>query len=315
MKCSDRSKTVRRSVALAAAVALVACGAPAEPEGEAAAADSAAVPIDRPYTERTLPAPDGTERTWLLRLPAGYHEGTRADVVFNFHGAGSSAPAQFRYADFTAQADRDGVILVVPDANKVYPDATHGLAGYWNSAWEANLRERDYDVDFILELVRLLQREHTAGDFFATGMSAGGDMVSALACLADSPFKAYGPVTYMYYNQAECSDAPPRPFIYFHGTADPVVPIAGSDPPWNDPPVPEAMQRWADHNGCAAGPVERRVSDEVMHLSWTGCEASTEWYRVEGGGHTWPAAVERDSLGNTTDDISASDLIWELFSR
>ena len=198
---------------------------------------------------------------------------------------------------------------------RFYPDATHGLAGYWNRAWEANLRERDYDVDFILDLVSLLRREHTTGDFFATGMSAGGDMVSALACHADSPFKAYGAVTYMYYNAAECGAAPPRPFIYFHGTDDGVVPIAGSEAPWNDPPVPEAMQRWADHNGCTGGPVERPVSDEVMHLSWTGCDASTEWYRIEGGGHTWPGAVERGSAGHTTDDISASDLIWELFSR
>ncbi|HJO04113.1 MAG TPA: hypothetical protein QGG47_09070 [Acidobacteriota bacterium] len=269
-----------------------------------------------PYMERTLGASDGTERVWLLRLPAGYKEGMLADVVFSFHGAGSNALAQFTYSDFMEQADRDGVILVMPNANdRVYADETHRLAGYWSGAWEANLRERDFDIDHVLELVDLLRSEYNTGDFFATGMSAGGDMVSALACFPDSPFKAYGPVTYMYYNEAECGSAPPRPFIYFHGTEDATVPIQGSDDPWNDPPVSEAMQRWADHNGCEGGPTERAVSDEVTHISWAGCDASTEWYRIEGGGHTWPGAVYTDRLGYTTDDISASDLIWEVFHR
>ena len=301
------------------AVALSGCGWSATPGSDTAPCGSGGLltgpggDLGGPYMERTLTAPDGTERTWLLRLPAGYQEGARADVVFSFHGAGSNALAQFGYGDFMAQADRDGVILVVPDANKVFLDPTHELADYWSSAWEANLRLRDFDVDFVLELVRLVQSEYCTDEFFATGMSAGGDMVSALACLPDSPFEAYGPVTYMYYNDAECSAAAARPFIYFHGTDDRVVPIQGSAAPWLDPPVPEGMQRWADHNGCEAGPIERRVSDEVLHYSWANCEASTEWYRVEGGGHTWPGAVPRDVLGYTTNDISASDLIWELF--
>ncbi len=323
---------------LLAAVVLTACGTPAEPagddvtggsggpqnapggpEGSGGSGGSLSGPggdLKGPYMERTLPAPDGTDRVWLLRLPAGYEEGTLADVVFSFHGAGSNALAQFTYSDFMAQADRDGVILVMPNANnRVYPDDTHRLAGYWGRAWEANLRERDFDIDFILEVVDLLQSEYNTRDFFATGMSAGGDMVSALACLPVSPFNAYGPVTYMYYNEAECGAAPPRPFIYFHGTADSVVPIQGSDDPWNDPPVPEAMQRWADHNGCEGGPIEQSVSDEVVHFSWAGCEASTEWYRVEGGGHTWPGGVQREGGAYTTSDISASDLIWELFLK
>ena len=269
--------------------------------------------LNGPYMKRTLITKFGNERTWLLRLPAGYEEGTPADVVFNFHGATSNALDQFVYGDFRTQADRDGVILVVPDANKVFEDPTHELAGYWNSAWEANLRTRDYDIDFILELVDLVQSEYCTGDFFAAGMSAGGDMVSALECQPDSPFKAYAPVTYRYYNDTECAESPPKPLISFHGDKDFVVPIAGSDAPWLDPPVADVMQAWAEHNGCDPKRLEKRVSDEVLHFWWANCDAPTEWYLVEGGGHTWPGAVPVPELGHTTEDISASDLIWDLF--
>jgi polyhydroxybutyrate depolymerase len=269
--------------------------------------------LDGPYLQRTLVTSSGDERKFLLRLPAEYQEGVPSDVVFNFHGATSNALDQLQYGDFRSQADRDGVILVMPDANKLYPDPEHELAGYWNSAWEANLRVRDADVDFVLEVVELLKSEYCTSTFYAAGMSAGGDMVSALRCLPDSPFASYAPVTYLYYKPDECSAAPPRPLIYFHGSDDRVVPITGSDAPWFDPPVREKMQSVATHNGCGGRALEGPVSDEVIRYSWSGCAAPTEWYLIEGGGHTWPGGPERPKLGHTTGDISASDLIWEFF--
>ena len=266
----------------------------------------------RPYQERTIDVA-GDERNWLLRLPEGYQPGQRANVVFNFHGAGSSAEQQFAYVNFADLADRDGVILVMPDANKVYVDQSHHLAGYWNSAWEAKWRERDHDIDFVLAVVKELHSEYCVGDFYAAGMSAGGDMTTALQCMADSPFEAFAPVTYRYWNAPECEDAPARPVISFHGTDDRVVPIEGLPEPWFDPHVSEIMQSWAEHNGCDPEAREERVGADVVRYSWTGCSAPVEWYLVEGGGHTWPGAVERERLGHTTNEISATELIWKFF--
>lgn len=146
----------------------------------------------------------------ILRLPKSYEDDTRADVVFRFHGATSTVERVIEYTDFEPLADRDGVILVIPEANKVFYDQTHELASYWNSAWEAKWRERDYDVDFVLEFVDLIKTDYCTGDFHTAGMSAGGDMTTALQCLADSPFLSYAPVTYRYYNEDECKDALPR---------------------------------------------------------------------------------------------------------
>ena len=134
--------------------------------------------LPRPYLEQTMTTSSGEERSYLLRLPEGYEEGRISDVVFNFHGATGNAQEQFVYGDFTALADRDNVILVMPDANKTFPDRDHELATYWDSAWEGTKRVRDHDLRFVIELVEKIQSEYCTGEFYAAGMSAGGDMTN-----------------------------------------------------------------------------------------------------------------------------------------
>ena len=255
----------------------------------------------------------GDERRFLLRLPAGYEEGTPSDVLFNFHGATSNARSQFAYADFTALADRDKVIIVAPDANKTYPNRDHELATYWDSAWEGTKRARDHDIRFVLELVDLLKAEYCTGNFYAAGMSAGGDMTTALQCATEGPFIAYAPVTYRYYDAADCGDAPPRPMISFHGTEDSVVPLEGLDAPWFDPHVGVIMQSWAEQNGCEPDVISQPHTDTVTRYRWMGCEAKTEWYLIEGGGHTWPGGVDARDAVNTKGEISATEMIWKFF--
>ena len=57
---------------------------------------------------------------------------------------------------------------VVPDGNKIFPDRANPLANYWDSAWEANLRVRDFDVDYVLDLVETVKAEYCTADFQAT---------------------------------------------------------------------------------------------------------------------------------------------------
>jgi polyhydroxybutyrate depolymerase len=267
----------------------------------------------RPYQELTMTMSSGEERMFLLRLPDGYDGDMPSDVVFNFHGAGSNAHRQIAYADFSELADRDNVIIVAPDANKVYPDRDHELATYWDSAWEGTQRERDHDIVFVLELVEKLQADYCTGNFYATGMSAGGDMTTALQCDTEGPFLAYAPVTYRYYHEDECSGARPRPMISFHGTEDRVVPLGGLPAPWFDPHVGVIMQSWAEVNGCDPQAIEESYTKNVTRYRWSNCEAKTEWYLIEGGGHTWPGGAVREDQSHTAPEISASEMIWDFF--
>lgn len=257
--------------------------------------------LERPAQSRTMTTSVGESREFSVYLPTGYeHDGTRVPVVFNFHGRGSNAAEQYVYGNFIEQAERDGAILVNPQA----------LPRDGAVAWRAGETGEGLDLDYIDELVDLIRSEYCVGDMLATGMSSGGAMTSAIACWDDSPFGAYGPVTLALYDPDTCGSVPPRPFVYFHGTIDDTVPYDGAG---ELDAAPVTAQEWADHNGCDPDPTEEDITDEVTHFSWTGCDAPTDFYRINGGNHTWPGAIAVESLGYVTDDISASDLIWELF--
>jgi hypothetical protein len=170
---------------------------------------------------------------------------------------------------------------------------------------------------------------------FSTGMSNGAIMSVRLACSLSSRIAAIAPVAGAYYppdalniNPAEmCPDKRPVPMIAFHGTADTVVPFNGGLggmsgttnfrlPLDTTMPVENVMGDWSTHNGCASGRQESQVSTEVRLVQYTACTsgAVVQLYAVDGGGHTWPGAIDVPRLGYTTHQISATDLIWAFFA-
>ena len=276
-----------------------ACGSSSPSTTEAVPQCGSGGVAGEPTEARSITTSNGDERTYLLDLPSSYDETTPADVVFNFHGRGSNALEQYVYGDFVDLAERDGVILVTPNA----------LVRNNSPQWSPGTAGSGGDFDFVAELVTEIRSDFCTGSFFATGMSSGGFMTTSLACQPDNAFDAFGPVSLWFYDDL-CDAAPPRPIIEFHGTADPVVPFDGGEPGSS---VLDSGVAWADHNGCDPGPVIESISDEVDHYRWENCDAVTEQYVVDGGGHTWPGAFDVPSLGAVTDDISASEIIWELF--
>ncbi len=248
-----------------------------------------------------LTTSDGAVRSYDLALPASYEEGTPSSVVFNMHGRGSNAFEQYVYGDFIDQAQADNVILVMPQA-----ESRDGAV-----QWRAGAPGDGLDLDFLSELVAEVRANYCTDRFFAAGMSSGGGMASALACWAETPFEAFGPVTLAWYDRALCTEAGPRSFVYFHGTEDNTVPFIGNGQGLDA--APTTAREWAEHNNCDFDPVEERIGTEVVHFSWQNCDAPTDFYMVEGGSHTWPGALDIEALGYVTQEISASDLIWELF--
>ena len=82
------------------------------------------------------------------------------------------------------------------------------------------------------------------------------------------------------------------------------------------------MADWANHNGCSPTP---NVSDlgDTTRTVWSGCKnnASVGFYRINGGGHTWPGANQlvadftEKSLGKTTQAVDATELMWSFFEQ
>ncbi len=91
--------------------------------------------------------------------------------------------------------------------------------------------------------------------------------------------------------------------LSFHGAADFVVPMAGFGAPWFDPPVPDVMQTWAEHDGCAPERIEERVSDGVLRYSWANCDA-----RAALGGRPTSRAFSKSLLATPVVPVAGAQL-------
>ena len=89
-------------------------------------------------------------------------------------------------------------------------------------------------------------------------------------------------------------------------------------------PVPEMIQFWTSHNNASNSPnieqlPDKNPRDGTRVKKETYGNGDTVLYVIEGGGHTWPGALELASMtelcGATSQDIDASQLIWDFFQR
>lgn len=114
------------------------------------------------------------------------------------------------------------------------------------------------------------------------------------------------------------------------GTADPAVPYEGG--PMTNPevtpiiPVEEAVSFWVTHNACELSPVVIQFPDVVTDDNSTAelltypngdCNSQVFFYRIIGGGHTWPGVelpLQETLLGETNEDIVGSEKVWGFFN-
>ncbi|PZR06957.1 MAG: hypothetical protein DI536_29245 [Archangium gephyra] len=81
------------------------------------------------------------------------------------------------------------------------------------------------------------------------------------------------------------------------------------------------MDAGAEADAAACGIVNpasgRKTLGEVTCEAWTNCDGGAEVEKcvIDGGGHTWPGGEPIALFGKTTQDISASDHMWDFFSR
>ena len=88
--------------------------------------------------------------------------------------------------------------------------------------------------------------------------------------------------------------------------------------------VEHTIQCWEKANGCNTKPEIVALPDvakynmKVARKTWSDGEDGSEFVliEIEGGGHTWPGQKPIVSLfGESTMDISANDLMWEIFQK
>lgn len=242
----------------------------------------------------------GRERTYLIHVPPSYDGSQPVPLVLNFHGLGSTGAQQHAYSGLVPIAEREGFLLVSPD----------GVNNSWLIA--AGVNDIEFTRDLVAELANTFCIDR--GAVFSTGMSNGGFMSAALACVAGDIVAAVAPVAGVLAASPNCRE--PVPFLQFHGKDDHVVPYEGGTITATGGPfagIERIMAGWAMHNGCEGEPRTSEAAPLVNLVEFEGCEAPTAHYVVVDGGHSWPGASPVPRLGRTTQAISASELMWEFF--
>jgi polyhydroxybutyrate depolymerase len=256
---------------------------------------------------------EGKERTYQLYVPPGYTGRSGVPVVFNFHGFGSNAAQQMTYGDFKPLADRHDFLIVAPDGQGDTGGRHFNLTGepgLQNDLLMVSAALADVEAKLCVDTARV----------YSTGMSQGGAMTSLLACIAPDTFAAFAPVAVILH-YSSCAGTHAVAITGFMGTADPIVPFDGGQVACCGGPVlpaaPAAMAGWAEHDHCDKEFTDTRLGSEVRRRTWSGCDPGSEavFYIIDGGGHTWPGAISIGRLGLTTEQVDASNVIWDFFSK
>jgi polyhydroxybutyrate depolymerase len=268
----------------------------------------------------------GTDRQYLLSIPASYRKNTHAPLVLNFHGLGSDMQQQAIYSGLDQKAGAEGYVVITPDGSgdairRWVPPPLPGP-----------------DVDFVKAILATTQRALCidAKRVFATGISNGAIFSTALGCALPGRIAAIAPVAGVNGTKVCTAGTPPTAVLAFHGTADPIVPYGGGAyfsgasgasaatraigsrlGVLQAQPVDDAVAKWAAFDGCGTPATTTATAPDVEHVVYPGCPPSgaVELYRVLGGGHTWPGgiAVNADRLGPTTTSIDATALMLAFF--
>jgi polyhydroxybutyrate depolymerase len=251
----------------------------------------------------------GLERTYMLHIPPSYDGRDAVPLVVNLHGFGSNGRQQANYSGFPAKADEEGFIVVSPDG------AGQPLQ------WDLLRRRPPDDIGFIGALIDQLEEDFCVdnGRVFVAGMSNGAALAQQLACAMPERFAAIAAVTVLFYPLA-CSTDRPIAVIAFHGTEDACVPFEGGPVTCGAgraaiPSTEDAAASWARHNGCNTVPARASFSASVRTVAYSECrdETAVVLFVVQGGGHTWPGAADVSRLGVTTQEVDATDQIWDFF--
>ena len=272
------------------------------------------------------------QRSYNLYVPSTYSGDGDTPLVLNMHGFGGTADQQMASSAMNAVAEQNGFIVV-------YPNAV-------NRSWNIGT-----DLGFIESLLQAIDLEYSIDPrrTYSTGYSQGGIMSYRLAAARPDTFAAIAPVA-----GHAAAGIPRRPFpvMHIHGTGDAVVPVDGSTSVLGDvfPILDGYLKTRASRNGCDLTQAVSELpnislADEstVSVLSFDGCDtytsakgeeivASVLYYRVDGGGHSWPV-LEADRLASLTaleeaygadalpvfhplnSDFNASEEIWSFFEQ
>ena len=255
---------------------------------------------------------EGTTRDYIVFLPQNFEP--NMPVVFNLHGglAGYQAEWQMNYTMMNVVADTSGFIVVYP----------YSIVPYWNvNVFDPNEPDVN-DIGFISTLIDTIQAKYDVdmNRIYCCGGFLGSTMTQHLLCTIGHRIAAgAGVVAPMgEYTAANCTPIRPFPIMMCYGTEDPELSWEGSRTGFMAPE--DNLEFWVQNNKCVSSPdtvllpnINLADDSYVGKIIYTNCEDESIilFYKVIGGGHSWPGACCNYFLP-TNRDINASVEIWNF---
>lgn len=268
---------------------------------------------------------DGIERNYMYYIPSEYDSKVKLPIVFFLHGYGASAQIAVNVlgTQFHARADRDGAIVV-------YPEAT---SKHWNDKLGGSFPATDTinDVAYISRLIDLFINKFK-GDprrIYISGSSNGGMMTYRLSVDIPEKIAAVAPFISTISPQVAAAsiNAEPMPVIITSGTADSVIRWSGG--PVEVTHTPQLLSGdknvayWVKRNGTKTTAkvtvlpdIEPDDLSTVERQHYKG-KYDVVLYKVIGGAHKHPTRREPGEalIPGQNMDYNSFETVWDFMMR
>jgi polyhydroxybutyrate depolymerase len=270
------------------------------------------------------------QRSFIAYLPQSADPTTPVPLVYVFHGANQSGQIMFDATEYSKLADTEGIAVVFPDGQGTSSTSGATSLAPWNVSDGPGLcgigtlvsNPNPVDFAFIDAIKVELSQDQCIDDdhVYATGFSMGGYMSHHVAC--DRPdFRAAAPHSGGTMASLASCATERMPIIIFHGTADPLINEACTDPEGTpEPGYQNAGALWAAKNGCQPTyqtiPKNGSGGMTGQCYLYDGCPegGQVETCTFNGMAHAWAGApVCVSCIGAGTGFASATAIEWEFF--
>lgn len=250
---------------------------------------------------------NGTNRTYLLHVPANLDRTRPVPLLFVMHGFTMSGEIMEGMTGFDDVADSNGFVVAYPDGAGANPwNVGAGVCGAG-----AAVNGTGDDIQFVKDMIDAIDQVQAIdrSEVFLTGFSMGGYFAHNIGCqeghnllraVADHSGGTYPGL---------CPGAP-EPILMLHGTGDGLIDVNCDK---------TARDYWAQRNGCSTGVDMVPIMGGHCEIS-QGCPpgGQVELCLFDNMAHGWAGASTSGTYGaygGGTQYQSATQLVWDFFKQ
>lgn len=278
---------------------------------------------------------EGRTRKAIILVPQTPAPESGWPLVLMLHGAGGSAEQLYKTSDWVALAEREGIVLVLPDGT---PRDETARASFlrnpqtWNNGTLNNLQLSDRsaigkninDVGFLMFLLDEISAKIPINPtrVYSSGHSNGSGMSYRLVGENPDRFAAIGVVAGHIRSVLPARENP-VPLMQITGDQDPFVPLDGGMAGFGDNkaivgPAIDAPKQWALLNGFAEEPTVVEDTTDYRTVRWgeIGSRGEVIFTIVKNHGHEWPgeeSPLPRKIMGPSSNTMNATEVLWQFF--